>query len=231
MRALTNDVACVVNFISDSISIVDLNNLTLRDSFNTPDEPSDIVFRNTMGQSNVGQAWVSCADPNLIAIFDLSNLSAPPQLLPVLGEDPKHMAISPTGDKIYVALNTSGNNTTILSGGSGLAPNIVSDPNGPHGGQNPPLNGAGVFVPPVNTSNPTPPGVSLIVKKQAGQWLDDTGADWSPYVSGNLASQFGPVQSVADSFMMATAPFEMPPNVGLFSSRIINDAGTRRLGR
>ncbi|MEM7202828.1 MAG: hypothetical protein AAF628_21395 [Planctomycetota bacterium] len=196
VRALTNTRAWVCNRVSDTISVVDLPTATLVQTIHTGDEPSDLGFTNVAGGGTAGEAWVSCAQPNVVQRFDLNNLSAPPVTVPILGEDPTSMVVSPAGDEVYVAIRTSGNNTTILNGGNGLAPNIVSDGAGPYGGQNPPPNSGAAFVPPQNPANPTPPAVGLIVRKDTGgAWRDDNGGDWTPYVSGSLANSFGRIQN------------------------------------
>ncbi|MEM7199954.1 MAG: beta-propeller fold lactonase family protein [Planctomycetota bacterium] len=201
VRALTNDLAWVVNQISDSIAIVDVNTLALLDTLRTPDEPCDVVFTGTGGGSTVGTAWVSCAQPAVIARFDLANLGAAPQTDSIHGKDPTAMAVSPNGDRVYVALRTSGNRTTVLAGGQGMMPNVVSDPSGPHNGANPPPNvpASSSWDPALNPKlDPNDlPEAALIVRQPTvgGAWVDDTGADWTPFVSGASAPQYGRVQN------------------------------------
>jgi hypothetical protein len=106
------------------------------------------------------------------------------------------VAASADGSLVYVAVFFSGNDTTVLGGGAitniGFPPNVVSDAIGPYGGQNPPPNSGVSFVPPLNPTNPVPPPVSLIVRKDAaGKWLDDNQGDWTDLVSGRHASHSG----------------------------------------
>jgi DNA-binding beta-propeller fold protein YncE len=136
---------------------------------------------------------------NLVQVFDLSNLGASPQVIPILGEDPRAMAVSPDGSSVYVAVFESGNGSTILGGGivanaGALAfpPNVVSDPLGPYGGMNPPPNLGSGFFPALTVGLPAPIPVGLIVKKNAtGRWMDDNGGDWTNLVSGPQASRSG----------------------------------------
>ncbi len=193
VRARSNSQAWVVNHLSDSISLVDLASGQVESTLATDDEPCDVVFAGSPLR-----AFVSCSQANTVLVFDPSNRSSPPLRITLDGEDPRALALSPTGDKIYAAIFESGNRTTILPSG-GVAPNdfppdVVSFPNGPYAGQNPPPNSGASFDPPIAPGLPTPPPVGLVVRQNAaGQWLDDNGGDWSPFVSGNFAPFTGRV--------------------------------------
>lgn len=185
----------VVNQLSDSVSVVDLPTRRVRATLRTLDEPCDVVFAGSPVR-----AFVSCSQANTILVFDPGNLATPPVRVAVDAEDPRALAVSPDGLKVYAAVFESGNASTVLGGGAqgapgaalGFPPNVVSNAAGPHGGVNPPPNGAGVFVPAVNPGNPAAPAVALIVKRDAGgAWRDDTGADWTSFVSGPQASLSG----------------------------------------
>lgn len=191
VRARTNDEAWVVNHISDDVSIVRLSTGNVVRTLRTDDEPCDVVFGGT-----VPRAFVSCAQPSTVLVFDLTNLDAPPTRLSILGEDPRSLAYSPTRNEVYVAVFKSGNRTTILGGGStinnGFPENVVSDPAGPYGGVNPPPNDGANFKPPQNPDNPPPPPVGLIVRKNdADRWMDDNNGDWTELVSGSQAHLSG----------------------------------------
>lgn len=193
VRARTADEAWVVNHVSDSISIVDLNTMTVVRTIDTDDEPYDVVFA---GQPL--RAFVTCSQVNVVQVFDPANPSAPLAQLPILGEDPRAMAVSPDGSTVYVAVFESGNGSTLLGGGIevqttiNFPPNVVNHPGGPYAGLNPPPNSGNGFEPPLNPNLPPPPGVGLIVKKDdQGRWLDDNGADWTDFVSGSSAALSG----------------------------------------
>ncbi len=194
VRARDNGEAWVVNHVSDSISRIDLATLTVIDTLQTADEPADVVFAG-----NPLRAFVSCSQVNQVQVFDLADLAAAPTVVPIDAEDPRALAVSPDGNTVYAAIFESGNATTSLGGGStmagGFPPNVVDLGSTPHGGANPPPNDGGSFDPPQNGANTTPPRVSMIVRKDdQGAWRDDTGADWTPWVSGNQADQSGRVQ-------------------------------------
>lgn len=186
----------VVNHISDSISIIDLSLGAVVKSLQTDDEPCDVVFAGTPEK-----AFVACSQVNRIQVFDLADLDADPGVIPIDGEDPRALALSPDGTRLYAAIFESGNASTILGGGAdqlntiSFPPNVVQHPSGPYGGVNPPPNNGSVFEPPMNPALPPPPRVGLIVKKNdEGKWLDDNGADWTDFVSGPNAHLSGRVE-------------------------------------
>lgn len=189
VRALSKDRAWVVNHISDTVSVVDLEALNVVVTLRTLDEPCDVVFAGTPLR-----AFVSCSQANAVQVFDPDKPEQAPVTVPILGEDPRALAVSADGTKVYAAIFESGNGTTILGGGSSgdgtivFPKNVVNDPLGPYGGVNPPPNHGTEFLPPINPNLPPPPGVGLIVRKSSeGRWLDDNEGDWTELVSGALA--------------------------------------------
>jgi len=177
----------VVNHISDSVSIVDVAERRVRATLATDDEPFDVVFAQ-------GKAFVSCSQVNRVLVFNAASPGAP-QRIAINGEDPRALAVSADGQRVYAAIFESGNASTVLGGGlMGISvglPNVVSDPRGPYGGVNPPPNAGSGFDPPLNTAA-TPPRVGLIVKKDGGgRWRDDNGSDWTRFVSGPDAAASG----------------------------------------
>jgi DNA-binding beta-propeller fold protein YncE len=191
VRCRTNDEVWVVNHVSDSVSVVSLSARNVVATLRTDDEPADVVFAGAPQR-----AWVSCSQANTLQVFDPANLVAAPATIPIVGEDPRALAVSPDGTKVYAAIFESGNGTTILGGGAqtniGFPPNVVNDANGPWGGQNPPPNSGNAFNPPINPLLPAPPRVGLIVRRNAaGQWLDDNGGNWTSKVSGPNAADSG----------------------------------------
>lgn len=193
VRARGADEAWVVNHVSDSISVVDLATGAVRATLATGDEPCDVVFAGTPQR-----AFVTCSRASELWVFDPAQLAAPPTIVPLLGQRPRALARGANGKSVYVALSASGNRTTVLGGGRdpaagrGFPPNVVSLPEGPHGGANPPPNAGAGFDPPIAPGLPTPPPVSLIVRQDGeGRWRDDTGADWSEFVGGSKAALSG----------------------------------------
>ena len=185
VRARTNNEAWVVNHISDSVSIIDLNQRVVVNTLQTSNEPADVVFAGSPER-----AFVSCSEANRVEVFNLGNLSQAPISVPIAGEDPRALAVSPDGQTVYAAIFESGNGTTAISGGGSVnAENVTSRPEGPYAGQTPPPNNGNSFSPPMNPSLPAAPNTALIVRKNtANQWLDDNNGDWSIFVNGGLAS-------------------------------------------
>lgn len=165
VRARTDSEAWVVNHISDSVSVVDLDRGLVTATLPTGDEPADVVFAGTPAR-----AFVSVSQENKLRIFDPENLSAAPTDLPLEGEDPR--ALATDGVNVYAAIAESGNRTTVLGD------RAVSNGNSPYGGENPPP----LLGSPVEFA-PNPPRAGLILKKDAaGAWRDDNQVDWSAFV-------------------------------------------------
>ncbi len=188
VRARSNSEAWVVNAISDSVSIVNLQTRNVVATLQCKNEPGDVVFAGTPQR-----AFVTCAQANVVQVFDPANLSAAPTDIAIAGEAPRALAVSTDGQKVYAAIFNSGNASTILGGGAtsgagralGFPPNVVSDGAGPYAGTNPPPNSGAAFSPAIAGGLPVPPAVGLIVKKNgSGQWMDDNNHDWSGQVSG-----------------------------------------------
>jgi DNA-binding beta-propeller fold protein YncE len=134
----SNDEAWVVNEVSDSVSIVSVARGIVTDTLQAKDEPCDVVFA-------AGRAFVSCSRNNLIRVLDClthAELAA----IPVAGLNPRALAVSPNGTKVYAAFALSGNRTTII-------PHALAPPQ----------------PPPINITNP-PPEVSLIVDATDTNW-------------------------------------------------------------
>jgi len=179
--------AWVVNHVSDSVSVVDLTLGAVVRTLATHDEPCDVVFAG-------GRAFVSCAQTDEVLVYDLANLSALPTVVAIEGEEPRALAVSADGSRVFAAVFESGNRSTILGGGldgNTLAlNNVVSDPLGPYAGQNPPPNAGLGFSPAIAPGLPLAPRVGHIVKHDdQGRWMDDNGGDWTSLVSGANSSR------------------------------------------
>jgi YVTN family beta-propeller protein len=137
----TADEVWVVNEVSDSISVVSISRQLVTDTLYVKDEPADVVFAG-------GKAFVSAARKDQLAVFDavthalVTNIS-------VFGENPRALAVSTNGAKVYAAFALSGNRTTIIP--SNLAP---------------------PQPPPTNTNLPAGPQVGLIVDATDPTWTN-----------------------------------------------------------
>ena len=132
VNVVSNDEAWVVNEVSDSVSVVSVAAGSVTDTLAAKDEPADVVFAN-------GRAFVSCSQNNLLRVFDLAT-HAETATIPLAGLNPRSLAVSGDGTKVYAAFKLSGNRTTLL-----------------------PANLAPAQPPPTNGSLPAPPQVGLIV--------------------------------------------------------------------
>lgn len=138
VNPLNNEEAWVVNEVSDSVSVVSVSRGIVPDTIQTKDEPADIVFAG-------GRAFVSCSRNNLIRVFDVAS-HAELAAIPVLGNNPRALALSPDGTKVYAAFALSGNRTTLI-------PPALAPPQPPA----------------VHITNP-PPQVGLIVDAADTNW-------------------------------------------------------------
>jgi len=150
VNPLTDDVAWVVNQVSNSVSIVSVSKGIVTNTINyLKSEPMDVVFAGT------NQAYVSVARNNEIAVFD-TNTYALIKTIPVFGDYPRAMAVSPNGSTVYAAFALSGNGSTII-------PASIAPP--PCGSK-----GAPPCVPAFNPQLPSPPQVGLIVAATDPAW-------------------------------------------------------------
>lgn len=120
VRARSASEAWVVNEVSDSVSVVDLDAGLVRATLPVPDEPSDVIFVD-------GVAVVSCARSNLLRIVDTTTF-AEVASVPLMGNYPTSLALSPDGSKLYVSFLLSGNLTTTLTPDRAPAQPLPSNP-------------------------------------------------------------------------------------------------------
>ncbi len=191
VRARTNNEVWVVNHISDSVSIVDLNRGLVPETLATEDEPAAVGFAGTPHR-----AFVSASQVNRLNVFDLGNLNAAPVTVPILGEDPRMLAVSPDGQTVYAAIFESGNGTTIVRGGEvpGKMSDVVGRGDGPYGGTPIPPNDGDDYVPARNRDIPLVIKSMIVRKSDNGRWLDDNNGDWTRFVSGSQAGASDRVQ-------------------------------------
>lgn len=194
VRFHTSSELWVANYISRSISIVDLPTMRVFETLRTSNQPSDIVFAGLPQM-----AFVSCGLPAVLQVFDPLTM----QLVTNLDLDgcrPRALAANSDGSKVYVGFFESGNASTIIS--SPIAPlqsppqsNAVSNPLSPSGGQDPPPNSGTNFSPTINpqvSAVMAPPATGLIVRKDgAGRWRDDNLGDWTEWIRGTNAASTG----------------------------------------
>ncbi len=135
-----NDEVWVVNQASDSVSVVSVSRGVVTDTIQVKDEPADVVFAGNQ------LAFVTVSRSNQVRVFD-ANSHALVASIPLQGTNPRAMAASQDGSKVYAAFALSGNRTTII-------PAALAPPQ----------------PPPTNKRLPSPPQVGLIVDATDPSW-------------------------------------------------------------
>jgi YVTN family beta-propeller protein len=217
VNARTNTEVWVVNLLSDSVSVVDVGATPPRvvRTILVGDEPRDVVFAGPnnsrafvtaarRGQNHpadtVNETQVEGLGRADVWVFDATNLGEGLAanrlaLIQLFGDKPGSMGVSPDGSRVFVALATSGNETTAISdsalcgtnvGTGGMLPasgmgQFSDQGNGPCRTENGGTSPGGVPAPNVNqVDGARNPRVALIAKlnRQTGAWLDVLGRDW-----------------------------------------------------
>src|ERR1044071_8516212 len=106
VNPLNSDEAWVVNEVSDSISVVSVSRHIVTDTIYVKDEPADVAFAN-------GRAFVTASRNNQIVVLDATNHNVITNIS-VFGENPRAIAVSLDGTKVYAAFALSGNRTTFI---------------------------------------------------------------------------------------------------------------------
>jgi YVTN family beta-propeller protein len=159
--------AWVVNWLSDSVSVVDLATGNVVRTLSVGDEPTDVLFA---GQGRE-MAFVCVSGRQSVLVFDASNPSAAaPQVVGIFGKQPRALARSASGAQVFVSVFESGNQTTVVpeavvSGNGGLPP-----PN-----------------PSMSPGLPAAPGTALIVKWNGANWIDELNRSWNFAIPYSLA--------------------------------------------
>jgi DNA-binding beta-propeller fold protein YncE len=162
VRSRTSREAWVVNHVSDDISIVDVYEGRVVRTLSVGDEPTDVVFAGR-------NAFVCISQDDMIRVYNVNDLNAPPVDIPLDMSEPRSLALSPDQSTVYVCSLDSGNRTS-------LVPPAIVQANGGLPAPNPPMNPA--LAP--------PPDVGLIVKHDGFAWLDEIGRNWNPFLPYTL---------------------------------------------
>lgn len=198
----------VVNHLSDSVSIVDIDAGKVTRTLIVGDEPRDIVFAGTGGNrafittAHRGQhredpsiAGVPGAgDPQLttegigradVWVFDATAVGTtlggtPLEILSFFADSPRALAVSGNGNRVYVAALKSGNQTTAIR--EALVPNGF----GAGGVPGPPDNCWQANSDPACEEQVAAPEVGVIVKFDGTDWLTSEGAVANAGVRFNL---------------------------------------------
>ncbi|NNE43892.1 MAG: beta-propeller fold lactonase family protein, partial [Gemmatimonadetes bacterium] len=156
VRALDNNTVWVVNHVSDAVSIVDIAQMSVTRTLLPGDEPTDVAFVPSQNR-----AFVSVSQQDEIAVYDLTNLGAAPTMIPLNQSDPRSLAVSGDGTKVYVAALDSQNETTIVRWQNVLG-----------------LGGRPAPNPPMSGTLPPEPTLGLIVRHDGVSWRDEAATTW-----------------------------------------------------
>jgi YVTN family beta-propeller protein len=167
VRARNDREAWVTNWLSDSVSVVDLRTFNVTRTFDVGDEPTDVIFSGQQQEL----AFVCVSGLGQIKVYDPNSPAAAPQLINIRGKQPRSLSRDGSGEHVYVSVFESGNGTTIVpaaqvsAGGGPPAPN------------------------PAKAANlPAAPNVGLIVRWNGAGWADERGdTRWNQFVPYTLA--------------------------------------------
>ena len=219
VAARTNREVWVVNHLSDSVSVVELDDhgdgLTgeVERTLLVGDEPRDIVFAGP-GRK---RAFITTAhrgqnipfDPQFttpgvgradVWVFDADDLGsalggAPLTIVTLFTDTPRALAVTPDGTRVYAAGFHTGNQTTIVPETS------LPDGFGPDG----------VAGPATNAEGRPAPEVGAIVKWNGAHWVDALGRPRDQFVKFSL-----PDKDVFVLDAMANPPRQLPGAAGFF---------------
>ena len=166
--AVRNDgEAWVANWLSGTVSIIDLTAGNVVNTIDVGYQPTDVAFAGQQSQ----MAFVCVAGTAQVKVYNPDSLSAAPQVIAINGNQPRSLAVDPSGARVFVSVFQSGNQTTIVS-----AANVAAA-----GGPPPPS-------PKMAKNLPPAPTAGLIVKWNGSQWADETGnTKWNQFIPYTLA--------------------------------------------
>jgi DNA-binding beta-propeller fold protein YncE len=219
VAARSNNEVWVVNHLSDSVSVVELDDHggdligQVERTLLVGDEPRDIVFAGPERR----RAFITTAhrgqnipfDPQLstpgvgradVWVFDADGLGralggTPLAIVTLFTDTPRALAVTPDGTRVYAAGFHTGNRTTSIA--------ETSIPDG--------FGADGVAGPATNAEGRPAPEVGAIVKWNGAHWVDSLGRSRDQYVKFSL-----PDKDVFVLDAMANPPRQLPGAGGFF---------------
>jgi YVTN family beta-propeller protein len=181
-----NREAWVANWMSDSVSIVDLAAGSVVRTIDVGDEPTDVLFAGLSNEkafvcvSGGGTQTVASGGFSIqitgasgaVKVFpDASNpTQGAAQTIQISGKQPRALARSDDGSRVFVSVFESGNQTTIVSQSDVAANGGLPPPN-----------------PAMNPALPAAPNTGLIVNWNGSNWVDELNRSWNSVVPYTLA--------------------------------------------
>src|ERR1700752_1554453 len=206
--AVRNDnEAWVVNWLSDSISVVDLATGNVIRTVEVGDEPTDVIFAGSTremafvcvsgGASLLAGNTVDRLGRGQIKVFDPASPSTTPATIEIFGKQPRALARNADGSRVFVSVFESGNQTT-----------VVKEVDVKNNGGLPPPN------PAPGPGLPAAPSTGLVVKRIGSTWRDEIGRSWNASIPYTLAD--------IDIAVIAASGSSLPTTV----NTTVSDVGT-----
>ena len=158
--------AWVTNWLSDSVSVVDLTTGNVIRTIDVGDEPSDVVFAGSRRET----AFVCVSGLDQVKAYNPDAPADSPQIINIRGKQPRALASDSSGGRVFVSVFESGNQTTVVPA------NQVKAAGGPPRPS------------PKMKKLPPAPDVGLIVQWNGSKWSDERGdTKWNALVPYTLA--------------------------------------------
>src|SRR5438552_5115056 len=103
-----NREAWVANWLSDSVSVVDLQTGSVTRTFDVGDEPTDVVFAGKQRE----MAFVCVSGLSQVKVYDPDSVGTAPQVITIRGKQPRALSRDAASAQVFVSVFESGNNTT-----------------------------------------------------------------------------------------------------------------------
>lgn len=158
--------AWVTNWLSDTVSVVDLVTANVIRTIDVGDEPTDVVFA---GQQR-DLAFVCVSGGGQVKVYDAGSPADDPQVIDIRGKQPRALARDSSGGRVFVSIFESGNQTTVVPASQVKAAGGPPKPS------------------PKMKKLPPAPDVGLIVKWNGAAWADERGnTKWNAFVPYSLS--------------------------------------------
>lgn len=158
--------AWVTNWLSDSVSVVDLTTGNVVRTIDVGDEPTDVVFAGQQRE----MAFVCVSGLSQVKVYNSNSPAESPQVISIRGKQPRALVRDSSGARVFVSVFESGNQTTVVSASQ------VQAAGGPPKAS------------PKMKRLPAAPAVGLIVKWDGSKWSDERGnTKWNALVPYTLA--------------------------------------------
>jgi YVTN family beta-propeller protein len=167
VAARNNQEAWVTNWLSDSVSVIDLTAGNVIRTIDVGDEPTDVVFAGQQRE----MVFVCVSGLSQVKVYDPNAPAADPQIINIRGKQPRALARDSSGGRVFVSVFESGNNTTIIP-----ATQVTA------------AGGPPKAFPKMAKRLPPAPEVGLIVKWNGASWIDERGnTKWTQFVPYTLS--------------------------------------------